>query len=81
MIESVGSTNILYRFMNNKVSLLTLPNSGDLYSIQAAVTKLFHQSANSLIDVKRCFKALVYQNLLLMTWANFRLQDSILYHM
>ena len=53
MIASVGSTNILYRFMNTSVSLRTLPNFCELYRIRAAVTKLFNQSANGLIDVKR----------------------------
>ena len=46
MIESVGSTNILYSFMNTSVSLRTLPNFCDLYNIWAAVTKLIHQSAD-----------------------------------
>ena len=53
MIESVGSTNIVYRFMNTNVSSRTLPNVCELYRIRAAVTKLFNQSANDLIDVKR----------------------------
>ena len=53
MIEPVGSTNILYRFMNASVSLHMLSNVCELYCIQAAVTKLLHQRANGLIDVKR----------------------------
>ena len=53
MIESVGSTNIVYKFMNTSVSLRILPNFCELYRIRAAVAKLFNQSTNGLIDVKR----------------------------